>query len=305
LGIFCLSSGALVQAAIGPYLSSEHRLLALIRRQFKRGDVLLGDRGFFSFTHLALCLRRGVDCVLRSRHADKIEWKKGRRVTKQNPHDVILPLSQSKVPSRVLGRWWWARLPTQIEARYLRVRVEEKGYRVKELVIVTTLLDPVQWPSEVLIALFRRRWQVELYFDELKTTMKADMLRGKSPEIIERELIMHAIAYNLIRRFMLKAALAAQTDVETMSYKGCLDALNHWSHYIASGRTIKIRDQRLLALLNICGRDQLPRRPHRQEPRCVKRRPKNYQRLTQPRQSMRETPHRSRDKARSLSIPNP
>jgi hypothetical protein len=158
--------------------------------------------------------------------------------------------------------------------------------------LVTTLLDAAIAASD-LADLYFRRWGIELHFREIKIHLNMDVLRCLSPDMIERELRMHFIAYNLIRCVMQKAALAHDVDLRRLSFKGCLDTVRQFANALHGAedkpRTVSaLVDEMLLAI----ARDLVPHRPNRSEPRVRKRRPKNYRLLTKPRHQMGPLPHR-------------
>lgn len=289
VGIFCLGSGALLRAAHGKWKTSEARLFALLRRILRRGDIVIADRGFWSFANLAFLPQRGADMVVRGRYADRIDWRKGkclgkddRLITMQRPAD--------KDASRVMSARLWPRLPQTITVRQMRTRLLRPGFRPQELLLITTLLDPVLWPVETFIGLYQRRWRVELYFDDIKTTMHASAMRCLSPAMVRRELLLHAIAYNLIRRSMLQSAWQQGAPLDQLSFKGTLDTVRHWQHTLAAARSASAREDALEAMLILCAADLLPLRPGRSEPRVLKRRPKPCQYLNRPRRKMRVSP---------------
>jgi hypothetical protein len=290
VGIFCLSSGALLHAAHGAWKTSEARLFALLRRMLRWGDVLVADRGFWSFANLALLARRGVDLIVRGRYAKRVNWRKGKRLGKG---DRLVTMLRPADASRVMSKRLWGLLPESITVRQIRVQAARPGFRSEELLLVTTLLDPKDWPAETLVGLYVRRWRVELNFDDIKTTMRASALRCQSPKMIRRELLMHAIAYNLIRRVMLESARQECAPLDQISFKGTLDTVRHWQHTIAAKRGRAARADALEEMLLLCASDLLLVRPGRNEPRALKRRPKPYQYLTKPRRKMVISPSRN------------
>ena len=158
------------------------------------------------------------------------------------------------------------------------------------VIVATSLLDQKAFPDEAIAALYARRWQVELHYRQIKTNLSLDVLRGRSPAMIERELWMHAIAYNLIRALLLQAAITHDVPIERLSFKGTLDAANTWAHSAGWRRARRHTRRELLA--RIAG-DLVPIRPNRHEPRALKRRHKNYQFLTKPRRTFRVSPSRN------------
>jgi Transposase DDE domain len=235
VGIFCLGSGALLRAAHGKWATSEARLFALLRHTLRRGDVLVADRGFWSFANLAFLPLRRVDLLVRGRYAARIDWRKGRRLGRDD-RLITMQRPGGKNASRVMSARLWRRLPADVTVRQIRTRLASPGFRSRELLLITTLLDPVLWPVETLAALYARRWRVELSFDDLKTTLQTASLRGRSPAMIRRELLLHAIAYNLVRRLMLQSAAQEDAPLDQISFKGSLDTLRHWQHSIAAQR---------------------------------------------------------------------
>ena len=153
-------------------------------------------------------------------------------------------------------------LPATLTLRMIRLRVAAKGFRTQTVVLVTTLLDPVAYPGDALRELYGERWNVELHFHQIKTMLAMDVLRCKSPELIQREVALHRIAYNLVRCIMQRSAHLHHVPLERISFKGSLDALRHWSAVIAAaGDTPRKQDQ--LIVQDACGHkgDLVPERP--------------------------------------------
>jgi hypothetical protein len=176
--------------------------------------------------------------------------------------------------------------------RQIRSHVQIKGFRSRTIILVTTLLDPVAYPADAIRQLYFQRWSVELHFREIKTLLALDVLRCLSPAMVEKELLVHVIAYNLVRSVMQTAAIRYQVDLERLSFKGALDTLKHFADAVHAANGRPRRQTELLdAMFALIARDQLPIRPNRSEPRAKKRRPKAYPFLTKPRRKMRVTPH--------------
>ena len=156
------------------------------------------------------------------------------------------------------------------------------------------LVGPVLYPAEEIAALYLRRWRLELCLRDLKTTMGMEQLRCKSPDMAEKEALAYLVAHNLIRCVMAEAAGTYEVDLERVSLKGTVDAVRQYSAAIDKARHRKMRGQLWEDLLRNLARDLVPLRPGCQEPRAVKRRPKPYQLLNQPRRAFVEIPHRNR-----------
>ena len=244
------------------------------------GEIVLTDRGFCGWGFIALLQRKGVDVVMRAHQARKL---KGRRMTWTKPK------------WRTLSTWsksLWQELPAELAVRIVRFHVSVPGFRTEAVVLVTTLLDPVAYPDEALIALYRRRWAVELCFRDIKTTLGLDVLRCRTPELVEKEVWLQVIAYNLVRALMLEAAWTHGVELERLSFKGTVDTLRQWTPLFAPSMFAFKRARE--ELLRIIAADQVPNRPNRSEPRAQKRRPKSYQLLTRPRHQMVVSPTRAR-----------
>lgn len=289
LGLFCLATGAVHAVVTGTRHNAEHALLALLWKEFTADfDLLLGDRNFGSFATFAALQRSGREGVFRLHQGRRINWRQGHHLGK---YDRLLTWTQ---PPKLA--WWLpSPIPDSLTVRVLRVCVPIPGFRTRVLFLATSLLDPTRYPADSLAQLYRRRWQVELFFRHIKTVLHMDILRCRTPDMIRRELHMHLIAYNLIRALMLEAALRHSADLDRISFKGTCDTLRQWSPHLAFASTNAPLCRHLYrALLQSLADDLLPLRPHRSEPRAVKRRPKNYHLLTQPRHLMGNLPHRNR-----------
>ena len=178
--------------------------------------------------------------------------------------------------------------------RIIRFAATIRGFRSRRITLVTTLLDPALYPAEQLIGLYARRWALELCFRDIKSTMGMEYLRCKSPEMAQKELLAYLVAHNLIRCVIAEAMTRYQADLERISFKGAVDALRQYSAAIAQAPNQKLRRQLWEDLLLNLARDLVPLRPNRREPRAVKRRPKAYPLLNQPRRQFVEISHRSR-----------
>jgi hypothetical protein len=183
--------------------------------------------------------------------------------------------------------------------RQIRLQVNLKGCRSRTIILVTTLLDPVAYPADAIRSLYLERWSVELHFREIKIVLALDVLRCLTPKMIEKELLLHVIAYNLIRSLMQHAAICHCVELRRISFKGTLDTLRHFADVIHAAHGKPRKQAALLEImLHLIAKDQLPQRLGRNEPRAKKRRPKNYHLLTKPRHEMRVPPHRNRPKKR-------
>lgn len=277
VGLFCLATGRLVRFALDSWKAHEIPLARQLVGWMEPGEIVLTDRGFCGWGLIALLQRKGVEVVMRVHQARKVE---GQRMSWSKPQR---PETWSKS--------LWAELPAQIAVRIVRFRVVVPGFRTHEVVLVTTLLDEIAYPDQALADLYRRRWAVELCFRDIKTTLGLDVLRCLSPELIEKEVWLQAIAYNLVRALMLEAAWCHGVELDRLSFKGTVDTLRQWTPLLAPSMFAFKRAR--AELLRIIASDSVPPRPNRSEPRARKRRPKPYQSLTQPRHHMVVSPSRA------------
>jgi hypothetical protein len=281
---FCLASGALLHWVEGTLKDHDCRLLLKLLSVFKKGDSVLADRGFSSYASLATLLARGVDSVMRVHHFRKLDWRAGQRM---GPRDRLVTWQIGQRQGKLWTPEQWAQLPAELAVRLVEIVVAVPGFRTQKLVLVTTLLDAQTYRTEALGQLYFRRWAVELCFRDLKTTLGLDVLRCKTPEMVRKEIVMHTLAYNLIRALMQDIAHCHQVSVQQIPFKGTVDALRQWRDLFENGRTQSRAVCKLRKLFyQTIADDLLLDRPNRSEPRAVKRRPKNFRLLTKPRHAM-------------------
>lgn len=273
---FCLASGALLKWVETELKRHESRIMVKFIAHFRPGDVVLTDRGFSSFGNLAALWIKGVDAVMRVHQARKLDYRKGKVL---GPMDRLVEWEKPSCP-----KGWdadhWASLPATMMLRIVRIRIEVKGFRVRQYDLVTTLLDEEAYSADDLAELYFRRWAVELFFRHIKTTMGMEMLRCKTPKMVRKELRMFIIAHNLIRALMQEAASLYLCDLTRLSFKGTVDTLRQFSYAIyatkdAPQTRARIFDEMLLVIAS----EKVPLRENRSEPRALKKRPKPFQRL--------------------------
>jgi hypothetical protein len=292
--VFCLTSGGLLSYRLGNKKSSE---LPLLRQQwstFKAGDIFLGDKGFCSYFDLSAFKDRDVDSVVSLARRKPVAPHQALKVLGESDLLIEWPKPKRNRASAYSQAQWQA-LPETLTLRQIKVVICQPGFRGAIFHIVTTLLDPEQYPADQIIDLYRQRWDVELFFRDIKTTLGMDILRCKSPEMVRKEIMMHWIVYNSIRWLMNRAGESAKTPVRRLSFKASVQALRHWEPMMLQARDNPNEIRRLLGhLREVIAEKLVPDRPDRGEPRAVKRRPKSYQLLTAPRHEMREQPHRGK-----------
>jgi hypothetical protein len=291
LGVFSLSTGVLLDYAKGNKHQPELGLLWKLLAQFKPGELAVADRGFSSYVLLALLLARGVFSVSRLHQARPADLRKGKRLGK---NDRLFTWFKPLQKPRWLPQCWWKKIPAQLTVRVIRFNLSCPGYRPESVTLVTTLLDLQQYPARDIAQLYTRRWKIELWFRDIKTSMGMEVLRCKSPQMLHKELEMFFIAYNLIRCLIVQAGACNDVELDRMSFKGTVDSVRQFSLAIAQARSKKKQNQLIVELMEVIARDEVPERPDRREPRAVKRRPKAFPLLNKPRHEFREINHRNR-----------
>ena len=291
LALFSLASGAILEVVQGAWKLSEIRLFLRLRQYLCRGDVLLGDRIFGSFFMLASLPRLGVDVVSRLNQCRGFGPGRAQRL---GPSEWLVRLDRPQKCPPYLSAADWQDLPAQITVRLIRSRLARPGFRTTEVWLSTTLLDAQAYPAAQIVALYLRRWEMELCLRDLKTTMGMEELRCLSPAMVEKELRMFVTAHNLIRCLMAEAAATHGVPRTRISFKGTIDAARSFHQAMRLARSARQTRQLHARLLEILALDLVPLRLGRAEPRAVKRRPKPYQRLTRHRRLFREIVHRGK-----------
>ena len=288
--LFSLASGALLDVVMGNLHSHDLRLLRQLWEQLKAGDILLGDRAYGDYVTLAGLPQQGVDVVARLHQARKVDFRKARKLGHE---DGVFVWHKGGQQSSILTAKQWAALPAEIAGRIVRFTAACRGFRSQRILLVPTLLDAEQYPVAELIALYARRWRLELCLRDVKTTLGLEKLRCQSPAMVRKELLAGLIAHNLIRCVMAAAAAVQEAELERLSFRGTMDAVRQYSAALALARSRKMARQLWRDLLRTLARDLVPLRPGRNEPRAIKRRPKPYPLLNRPRRKFVELPHRN------------
>lgn len=276
LGLFCLSSGAVLDAATCVYHgkgSDEQTLLRSLLERLEADSVLVGDAFFATYFLLAELQRRGVDGVF-EQHGARRRSTDFRRSHRLGERDHLIDLEKPKVRPSWMTQTQFADAPDRLTVR--EVQVVGKT-------LVTTLLGAKRTPKSELKSLYRQRWHVEVDFRHLKTTMGLEILGSKSPAMATKEIWVHPLAYNLIRRMMLQAAGIEGVPPRQLSFKHALQLCMACRHYFTH-----LDPDAIKVLLRLIAKRRVGRRPGRIEPRALKRRSKPFPLLTTPRQIARE-----------------
>lgn len=278
--VFSLAVGTVLEAALGKYQgkqTGENSLFRTLHATLREGDVVLADRYFSGWFDLALTRQRGAHVVIRKHQLRATDFRTGQRL---GTDDHLVCWRKPDRPPWMSVEVY-AELPESIILREVRVRVTQKGFRTREVVVVTTLLDPKKYSAEEIAQLYRRRWQAELNLRSLKVVLQMDHLRCLTPHRVRNEFYMHLTAYNLIRQVMAVAAAHADREPWTVSFKGTLQTILRLLPLLATNIST---DEWCTTLLKAIADHTVGNRPDRADPRVKKRRPKPYRKMTKPRQ---------------------
>jgi hypothetical protein len=290
LALFHAGTGMVLEMLAAPLRTHDLSEVVGLHPALRPGDVLVADRGFCSYAHLALLVQAGVHAVFRMHQKQIVDFTPGRShveparrgkghkgrprsgwLQQLGEHDQLVQWLKPLTCPPGMEKAQFGHLPDHLEVRELRYQVHRKGFRVTSITLVTTLLDAVCYTVEALAQLYWARWGIETNFAHLKTTMGLDVLKCKTVDGVLKELIVFALIYNLVRLVMVQAARRQQVAIDRISF---IDA----ARWLAAAR-----DEESLPLLVIN-----LHRPYRYEPRVRKRRPKQYPLMQTPRKELRK-----------------
>jgi hypothetical protein len=296
LALFDAGSGMLMRVLASPMGTHDMRHAATMHAALQKNDVLVADRGFASFVHLALLFMREmygvfrchqrqiVDFRVRRKHTKRSHPKKGqprsRFVKRLGYRDHIVEYTKPTTKPKWADQKMFDELPEKLLVRELRYDTPQKGFRTKNITLVTTLLDPVAYPLAELAKLYLTRWNVELNLRHMKTTMGMEVLHCKTVEGVHKEMYMYALAYNLIRLVMLHAARKQHVPLDRISF-------------VDAQRWLRDADENTKLTPLVVN----PERPNRLEPRVLKRRMKQFKLMRQPRAVLRKVLEDKKDAA--------
>ena len=295
MALFHVQTGMLLRIAAAPMNTNDQKMARRMHDEFSPGDVVLADRGFCSYWHLAQLSQRRVHAVFRIHQCQIVSFRKGRPHVPPSPpfpersdmrgvpktrwvrwlghHDQVVEYHKPAARPKWMSKEPWQSLPATLTLRELRYKVEMRGVRTREITLVTTLLDNTAHPAAELAALYGRRWEVETNLRHLKQSLGMDILHTKTVDGVQKELAMFAIVYNLVRLVMLESAKCQDVAPERISFT---DALRWLRAAGRGGELSRIR--------------KTPDRTGRIEPRALKRRQKKFPLMSRPRAELKKGP---------------
>ena len=299
LGLFDALSGMVLEMLCLPLFTNEQSRVWQLHPLLRAGDLLVGDRGFCSYVHLAMLHARGVLTLFRMHarvivdfrphraHAGALNGKrncnckrkgksKGRPrskfVRRLGRHDQVVKWQRGTRRPAWMDAEQFDALPAELEVRELRYHLSAgRGRRTRVVTIATTLLDPVKYPKARVAELYGLRWQVETHFLELKTTLRMRRVKSQTPDGVRKELAVYGLVYNLVRAVMVQAATRQGTTPDRVSF---VDAVRWLISAASPGAAVAV------LVIN-------PVRPDRDEPRVIKDLQDTYRKMTLPRAQMR------------------
>lgn len=277
--LFALATGVVLDLAMGRYkgkLTHEVSLFRQIDQIIGETDVFLADRAYAGWFEMARVMQRGGHVVVRKHQLRNSDFRTGIRYGKD---DHAIRIERPARPEW-MSEEEYEGYPEFIMIREIRIRVPNKGFRTREIIVHTSLFDDIEYTKEDIAALFRRRWQAELNLRSLKTIMQMEHLRCLEPHRVRNEIRAHMLAYNLVRGVMTEAAIEGNVQPWQISFKSTLTTISDMLPVLGA---ISNADELCDVLLRCCLQHAVGNRPDRYEPRVLKRRQKNYKLMQKPR----------------------
>ncbi|MEX2382569.1 MAG: IS4 family transposase [Opitutales bacterium] len=282
-GLIDLSHGGLCEFAKSSMQTGEIHNHDSLEGHLREDDVLIADRLYGGYEFIARLRTKGVHFIGRTHQARKIDFRKGRKIG-ANERLVTWTKPRQRPSGSRLSDAQWEALDEEMQVRIIRCTGPDREGKRKTRYLVTTLLGVHLYPADEVASLYFHRWEIEVRFRDLKSTLAMDMLRTNSPEMIEKEVLMHQIVYNLLRLVMLKAGMVQGVNHRRVSFRGTQQVIHAWRerfHDLAF-RPLLCARQRTHMWTRIAERF-VTERSGRNEPRRAKRRPKCTRWLQKPR----------------------
>jgi Transposase DDE domain len=276
--LLSLASGACHDLAMAPYQGKGTGETTLLRQMYgslEPGDVVLADALFDNYFLVGELIQRGIDIVARAQHE-----RVGSQTAESRPDGDVIVWQRPNKPHGMTGEQY-RRYPKSLRMRQVSVDARGKDNRAEQFKVVTTILD-ASIDGGRIGDLYERRWQGEVDIRSIKSTMKMDILRCKSPEMVQKEIWAHLLAYNLLRTVMALAASESSVEPRQISFKGAKQAVTAFAPKLEAARPQQ-RAGLVDAMIKAVAYHRVGKQPGRWEPRARKRRPKPSKRLNQPR----------------------
>ncbi len=284
-GLIDLVHGGLQDFSFSAFQTGELRGHDALEGSLESGDVLVADRLYSSYEIMARLRQKGTHFVGRTHQARKTDFREGRKTGPDERLQTYHKPSTRPKGSRLTETQWRA-LPESMNVRIIRTKGLDRQGKQRVRYLVTTLLEAVKYPAEEVASLYHHRWEIEVRFRDIKTTLGMEMLRTKSPGMIRKEVLMHMIVCNLLRILMLKAGQSHGVNHRRLSFKGALQVVEE--SRVNFGKVAghpRLRDREIENFWERLAERHVEERAGRNEPGRVKRRPKCTRWLQKPRHS--------------------
>ncbi len=284
--LLAVATAVIIDAAMGPYAGKKTGETALFRQLIERlrqGDIVVADRYYCSYFMIALLQQRGVDATFRLHQKRRYDFRGGERLGR-NDHIVVWHRPQRPT---WMDEATYAAIPETMRIRETRFAVDEPGYRSKEIIVATTLLDHDTYSPSDIADLYHQRWQAELDIRSIKTTLGMEMIHCKTPAMSRKAIWAHLLGYNLVRKTAAQAAWQKSLTPRQISFAGALQTLETFRWLLIAGADDQMKFV-YRVLLDAIATHRVGSRPGRVEPRRIKRRRDRYQKLGKPRAQARQ-----------------
>jgi hypothetical protein len=273
VGLLSLATGSCIDYAIGPYQgkgTGETSLFSHLIRSLGQHDLLLADRYYTSYANIALLVEQGIPLVFRQQSTVKSDFRRGQHL---GAKDHLIRVKKPKKKTVWISDAAWEKLPDELLIR---------EFSVKGTVYVTTLVNVRTYPKKSLAKLYQQRWQIEVDFRTIKTHMGMEMLRCKTAQMVEKEIAVHLLAYNLIRANIARAACLNDKEPRHLSFMAVVQLMRNTATLCIT-LTRAALGKLIPSLLIAMAQTEIGQRKRPNQPRVIKRRPKGYPLMTKPR----------------------
>ena len=295
--LFSYATGAVVGIVVDVFKTHDINLARQLTPYLDSGDILLGDRAFCSYTDICLWAKKGCDAVMRL-HQGRLQKGKKRpkytvsppfppkKKTRKYPHDRLILWSKPKRKPKDISREDFDSIPEDLVLREIHAYICIPGFRTQEIIVVTTLLDAIEYTSSQILALYDSRWEAEVNLKHIKTTLGMDILSCETPEMVRKEIYVYLLAYNLLRSVMYDAGTTSGLNPIRLSLQATRQHLNNFTSKWINKTLIRFQKLSKIMLKKVADSYQ-EKRVGRVEPRVRKRRPKAYPLMQEPRSVLR------------------
>ena len=277
---FCVTTGAVVDVTMAAFSTSEWELARQLYANLQPDDVVVADSAYGTYVDLALVRSATADAVFRKHHARHCDFRRGKKL---GIGDHIVRWQRPQRCPQSMNPADFEALPESIEVREVHLLIQKPGFRSKEIILVTTLVDSKRYVKAKLAELYQLRClPTEVNFKHLKTTLTMEMIAAKTPEMVQKDIWVHMLAYNLLRTLMWQSAQQDGVLPLRISLQGTRQQFNQFRPNLVQA-TARDRHRLYTTFLEVISNRLVPLRPNRAEPRVTKRRPKSFPRMQQPR----------------------